>query len=138
MNINKFLFVSVASIALIACQPKHPKAPTSADNGTYQCIAATITVAGKPMAALVEWNTQTGVARLLDSAVFTSKTAGTQSSLIGWVPLGELNQVIQEVLLREQQQQQKAASSVTPSLSDSAAMPVSTSSVETHAVKSKK
>ncbi len=122
----------------MACQPKHAKTPTTADNGTYQCIAATISVAGKPMTVLVEWNTQTGVARLLDSAVFTSKTNGTQTSLIGWVPLGELNQVIQEVLLREQQQQQKAAAAPTPASVDPATTVVPSSSVETHAVKSKK
>ncbi|MBX9742329.1 MAG: hypothetical protein K2W99_02140 [Chthoniobacterales bacterium] len=136
MMINKFLFVIGTVTALVACQPNKPKA--TSENGTYQCINANITIAGKPTTVLIEWNSQTGTARLLDSAIFTSKTTGAQNVILGWVPLGELNQVIQEVLQRDQQQQKMTAPA--PALLPSTPAPALTPSlsVETHVVKPSK
>lgn len=133
--INKFLFATTTAAVLIGCQPTRHK--TTSDNGMYQCINASITIGGKPTTVLVEWNTQTGVARFLDSAIFTSKTTGAQNAVLGWVPLGELNQVIQEVLHREQQQPTTLAPTTTLPSSSSNVAPTPTS-VETQVVKPKK
>lgn len=140
MTINKFLFITAAAIGLVACEPNKNTTKNTNENGPYQCIAANITVGGKPMPVLIEWNAQTGVARFLDSAIFTSKSNGAQRTVVGWVPLGELNQVIQEVLKREQQQQQqhqKVVNAVTMP-SGAAAPTPGAPAVETHAVKSNK
>lgn len=136
MVINKFLFVAMMLAVLTACQPNTHK-PTS-ENGTYQCLNATITIAGKPTTVLIEWNTQTGVARLLDSAILTSKTTGAQNIALGWVPLGELRQVIQEVLQRDQQQQMSFPSVSPAPTNNTVSSAPANSSVETHLVKPKK
>lgn len=134
MNINKFLFV-LALLFLASCQPKNPNSTNS--NGIYQCMTANIQLAGKPTTILVEWNMQTGEARFLDSAVLNSKATGTQTVLLGWMPLKELTQVIQEVLQRDQQQQQQRTLPPPPlSLSNAVAEP--SPSPENHSLKQKK
>jgi len=104
MTFNKILFL-IAVTGLVACQPKAVRQITN--SGDFQCIAATITLGGKPVTSVVQWNTKTGMTRLLDSAVFTSKATGSQNTLVGWVPLGDLNVAVQELLNREQQVQQQ-------------------------------
>ncbi|MCX6957196.1 MAG: hypothetical protein NT164_01455 [Verrucomicrobiae bacterium] len=118
---NKNLFyslvvLSLAACALAACQPRASK--NGAGDGPFQCISATIMVAGKPTTTVVEWNEKTGMARILDSMVVTSKATGSQNVVIGWIPLGDLQGAIQEIVNRNQAMQQQApptAQSVTPS-----------------------
>lgn len=108
---NKNLFysllvLSLAACALAACQKHTPK--NGAGDGPFQCISATIMVAGKPTTTVLEWNEKTGMARILDSMVVTSKATGAQTIVIGWIPLGDLQGAIQEIVNRNQALQQQA------------------------------
>lgn len=107
-NLFSFVVVPVVIAAgVTACQPHSSK---EMSDGTFQCISATITIAGKPTTTVVEWNTKTGMTRLLDSMVVTSKATGAQNVVVGWVPLGDLQAAIQEIVSRNQAMQQQAAS----------------------------
>jgi len=129
---NKNLFYSLLVLSLVACgfvacQPRAPK--NGAGDGPFQCISATIMVAGKPTTTVVEWNEKTGMARILDSMVVTSKATGAQNIVIGWIPLGDLQGAIQEIVSRNQALQQQAPSApqnVAPAASQEA--PASASS----------
>jgi hypothetical protein len=105
-NHHLLLTISVVALALFglsACQPRDSK--NSSANGPFQCIAATITIAGKPTTTVVEWNAVTGAARLLDSMVVTSKATGAQNIVVGWISLGDLQSTINEIVNRNQAQQ---------------------------------
>ena len=70
-------------------------------------------VGGKPVATVIQWNTQTGMTRIIDSIVMTSKVTGAQNALVGWVGLNDLNAAVREAVTREQaliQQRQKQLS----------------------------
>lgn len=108
MNFKNLLALALA-LPLIACQSRTAK--NSADDNPFQCISATIMVAGKPTTTVLEWNTKTGMARILDSMVVTSKATGAQNILIGWVPLGDLQGALQEIVSRNQALQQQTPAS---------------------------
>jgi hypothetical protein len=79
------------------------------DQPTFQCISAKITIGDKQVDSVVEWNTKTGEARLLNAASFADKSTGQNGNLIGWVPLVDLQQAVQNLASQIQAQQQKAA-----------------------------
>lgn len=129
---NPFTFIIVpilTIIALTACQ-RHSK--DTANDGSFQCISATIMIAGKPTTTVVEWNSKTGMARILDSMVVTSKATGAQNVVVGWIPLGDLQSAIQEIVARNQaaQPQQPVAAQ--------SAVPASTQEAPAAAAKKKK
>ncbi len=101
-----FLVLVLAICGLAACQSRASK--NGAGDGPFQCISATIMVAGKPTTTVLEWNEKTGMARILDSMVVTSKATGAQNVVIGWIPLGDLQSAIQEIVSRNQALQQQA------------------------------
>ncbi len=129
-NLLSLLFVfTLVSSAFVACQPRNPKNGIS--EGPFQCISATIMVAGKPTTTVLEWNTKTGMARILDSMVVTSKATGSQNVVVGWVPLGDLQGAIQEIVSRNQAIQQQAppvSQNIAPASSQEASMSATTSS----------
>ncbi len=111
-NTFSFIVLFVTAVAaLTACQ-RHASRDLGND-GAFQCISATIMIAGKPTTTVVEWNTKTGMARILDSMVVTSKATGTQNVVIGWIPLGDLQNAIQEIVNRNQAAQQQATPAAT-------------------------
>lgn len=93
----------------------------SSEEPLFQCISAKITIADKQVDSVVQWNTKTGEARLLNAASFADKSSGQQGNLIGWVPLVDLQQAVQNLASQIQAQQNAAKgdtnSSVTPSAS---------------------
>ena len=100
---HSLLAVSALTLSLAAA-----KAETATnDAGTFQCIATKITIADKQVDSVVQWNTKTGEARLLNAASFADKGTGQQGNLIGWVPLTDLQQAVQN--LAQQIQSQQAA-----------------------------
>lgn len=99
------LFFLIAASALIACQPKGPK---SNDDRNFECIAANLTVGGKMLSTVIQWNTKTGTTRIIDSTTSVSKT-GEQNIAVGWIQLGDLQNAVQEMLARQQAKQQQAA-----------------------------
>ncbi|MBM3857912.1 MAG: hypothetical protein FJ390_08155 [Verrucomicrobia bacterium] len=105
-NLFSFIAIPVVIIAaLTACQRNSSRDANS--EGPFQCISATIMIAGKPTATVVQWNAKTGMARILDSMVVTSKATGAQNVVVGWIPLGDLQGAIQEIMSRNQQAMQQ-------------------------------
>lgn len=100
MKINK-LFLLVSAAALVACQPKKTN-----NDDSFQCIGATLTIGGKQVPSVIEWNTKTGAARVIDSTTLVSRS-GAQNTVIGWVPLTDLQNVVQEIIARNQAAQQQ-------------------------------
>ena len=101
MKFKNLSLLIILSAGLVACQPKTSHVSNGGD-GPFECIAATITVAGKPMTTVIQWNAKTGMARLLDTMVVTSKATGAQNIAIGWMPLGDLQASIQELIAHNQ------------------------------------
>ena len=123
------LLLVVATVALSACNRQSPEEQQAAikqavadqvkqalaDQSVYQAIPAKLTIADKQVDSVVEWNTKTGDARLRNAASFAAKATGQQGNLIGWVPLTDLNQAVQNLAAQIQQQQAKAgAPAATP------------------------
>ncbi len=106
--------ITLASLlTLIAFSLITGKSQAADDQGSFQCIAVKLTIANKEVDSVVEWNTKTGEARLLNAASFTDKTSGQQGNVIGWVPLVNLQQAVQN--LASQIQAQQSAAKTTPS-----------------------
>jgi len=105
MKIINTSLLAVACIGLAACN----KQAATVEQPLFQCIAAKITIADKQVDSVVQWNTKTGEARLLNAASFADKATGQQGNLIGWVPLVDLQQAVQNLATQIQAQQQRAA-----------------------------
>ena len=95
--------LAILSLGLAACGEK------SSDQAAFQCISAKITIADKQVDSVVQWNTKTGEARLLNAASFADKSTGQQGNLIGWVPLVDLQQAVQNLAAQIQAQQNAKA-----------------------------
>ena len=108
-NITPSLLL-LACIGLTAC---NDKTSTTVEQPAFQCISAKITIADKQVDSVVQWNTKTGEARLLNAASFADKSTGQQGNLIGWVPLVDLQQAVQN-LAQQIQSQQSAKASASP------------------------
>jgi hypothetical protein len=107
---SSLLAASFLGIALSVA--KADTAPAAGDAGTFQCIATKITIANKDVDSVVQWNTKTGEARLLNAASFADKATGQNGNLIGWVPLVNLQQAVQNLASQIQAQQAAAAKAV--------------------------
>ena len=119
---SSFTLLAAATVGLSACdkQPPAPPAPPAAPQPTFQAIAAKLTIGGKEVDSVIEWNTSTGDARLLNAASFADKSTGQQGNLIGWVPLGDLQQAVQNLASQIHAQQ---ASKAVPSPSSTPITP---------------
>jgi hypothetical protein len=89
------------SITLVSCKKQEA---ASRQESPFRCISAVVTIAGKPVNSVVQWNSATGEARLLNSASFADKATGQQGNLIGWVPLVNLQQAVQNLAAQIQSQ----------------------------------
>ena len=104
----KFFTTSLIAASALTLSLSAAKADTATNSGgTFQCIATKITIANKDVDSVVQWNTKTGEARLLNAASFADKATGQQGNLIGWVPLTDLQNAVQN--LAQQIQAQQAA-----------------------------
>lgn len=107
---NKALLLSIAgasSVFLAACgQNSAPVVDATA--APYECIAAKVTIGTNSIDTVVRYNKVNGEAQLLNAAAFASKATGAQGNIIGWVPLGDLKNAVQELMQREQAAQQQA------------------------------
>jgi len=107
---NKALLLSMAcasSVFLAACgQNSAPVVDVTA--APYECIAAKVTIGTNAIDTVVRYNKVNGEAQLLNAAAFASKATGAQGNIIGWVPLGDLKNAVQELMQREQAAQQQA------------------------------
>jgi len=115
MNKKIVPFIAAGSAVLLAsCNDK--SAPTSdASTAPYECIAAKVTIGTNAIDTVVRFNKVNGEAQLLNAASFASKATGAQGNIIGWVPLGDLKNAVEELMAREQAaQQQMPAAAATP------------------------
>jgi len=117
LSLMKFItssLLAVACLSLAACNK-----PAAKEEASFQCISTKITIADKQVDSVVQWNTKTGEARLLNAASFADKSTGQQGNLIGWVPLVDLQQAVQN-LASQIQAQQNAAKAGTNGVSPAA------------------
>lgn len=63
----------------------------------YLLAFGKVTVGGKDVETAIQWNTKTGEARMLNAASFSDKSTGKEGNLVGWVPLIDLQQAIQNL-----------------------------------------
>ena len=101
----KFITSSLLAVAILGAVVNTSKAADDATAGTFQCISTKLTIADKQVDSVVQWNTKTGEARLLNAASFADKSTGQQGNLIGWVPLTDLQQAVQNLASQIQAQQ---------------------------------
>jgi predicted xylose isomerase-like sugar epimerase len=113
-SMNKAILLPAAclsSIFLAACgQDSAPVVDVTA--APYECIAAKVTIGTNAIDTVVRFNKVNGEAQLLNAASFASKATGAQGNIIGWVPLGDLKNAVQELVQREQTMQQQAQSAL--------------------------
>jgi hypothetical protein len=102
MKISLLCLSILLCIGLVSC--KKQEASASTQKSLFCCVPAVVTIAGKPVNSVVQWNSATGEARLLNSASFADKATGQQGNLIGWVPLVNLQQAVQNLAAQIQSQ----------------------------------
>jgi hypothetical protein len=111
----KFITTSLLAASALTLSLAVAKADTATNSGgTFQCIATKITIANKDVDSVVQWNTKTGEARLLNAASFADKSTGQQGNLIGWVPLTDLQNAVQNLAQQIQSQQAARATNAAP------------------------
>lgn len=117
MKLRATLFASLAAASVLITACNNQPVQTATDTAPYECIAAKVTIGTNTVDTVVRYNKFTGEAQLLNAASFASKATGAQGNIIGWVPLGDLKNAVQELMQREQavqQQQATAAPAATP------------------------
>ena len=73
-------------------------APVNEDRAPQYLLAfGKVTVGGKEVETAIQWNTKTGEARMLNATSFSDKGTGQEGNLVGWVPLIDLQQSIQNL-----------------------------------------
>lgn len=85
------IVLGACCLILPACKKQVPQ------QQTIQCIAAKVSIGDKQMDSVIQWNVMSGEARLLNAASFSDKSTGKQGSLIGWVPLVDLQQALRNM-----------------------------------------
>ena len=111
----KFLTTSLIAASALVLTLSAAKADTATNEaGSFQCIATKITIANKDVDSVVQWNTKTGEARLLNAASFADKATGQQGNLIGWVPLTDLQNAVQNLAQQIQAQQAARGTNAAP------------------------
>ena len=116
------LLTLLAAVALVLTGCNEKSTTASVEQPTFQCISAKITIAEKQVDSVVQWNTKTGEARLLNAASFADKATGQNGNLIGWVPLVDLQQAVQN--LAQQIQAQQAARGTNETLAAPTSTPI--------------
>lgn len=111
MKYTSITLLATASLMLAAC---NDKSTTAVEQPTFQCISTKITIADKQVDSVVQWNTKTGEARLLNAASFADKATGQNGNLIGWVPLVDLQQAVQNLAQQIQAQQAARGTNAVP------------------------
>ncbi len=114
-DLMKFITSTLLAFAITATAVGTSRAADdTATAGTFQCIATKLTIADKQVDSVVQWNTKTGEARLLNAASFADKSTGQQGNLIGWVPLTDLQQAVQNLASQIQAQQAAKGTNAVP------------------------
>ncbi len=100
----RILALALPLAAISACtRPPEPPAPAP-----FECISAKLTIGTNTVDTVVRYNKFNGEAQLLNAASFASKATGAQGNIIGWVPLPDLKNAVEELVQREQAVQQQA------------------------------
>ena len=103
-------FFAATSLGFVGCNKFQP----AVEPPVYQAIAAKLTIGDKQVDSVVQWNTKTGDARLLNAASFADKSTGQQGNLIGWIPLQDLQQAVQNLASQIQAAKSAATPASTP------------------------
>ncbi|MEY3480905.1 MAG: hypothetical protein RIQ71_1680 [Verrucomicrobiota bacterium] len=107
-------FLAAGSAILLASCNDRSSSVVDVTAAPYECVAAKITIGTNAVDTVVRFNKVTGEAQLLNAASFASKATGAQGNIIGWVPLGDLKNAVEELVQREQAAQQQMPAAATP------------------------
>ena len=109
-------FLAASSAVFLAACSDQSASVVDVTAAPWECISAKVTIGTNSIDTVVRFNKVTGEAQLLNAASFASKATGAQGNIIGWVPLGDLKNAVQELMQREQaaQQQMPATAEPTP------------------------
>lgn len=115
MTMNRPAIAILSAMILGGCSDQSSKV-TDVTAAPWECISAKVTIGTNAIDTVVRYNKVNGEAQLLNAASFASKATGAQGNIVGWVPLGDLKNAVQELMAREQaaQQQIPAAPEATP------------------------
>ncbi len=69
----------------------------ASEQQSIQCIAAKVSIGDRQIDSVIQWNVVTGETRLLNAASFSDKSTGKKGSLIGWVPVVDLQQALRDM-----------------------------------------
>ncbi|MFZ0434860.1 MAG: hypothetical protein WAL87_02645 [Chthoniobacterales bacterium] len=85
------IILTACCLTLAACGRKMPEQPS------IECIPAKVSVGEKQIETVLQWNPRTGEARLLNAAPMCDQSTGKQGSMIGWVPVVDLQQSLRNL-----------------------------------------
>jgi len=115
MNKSISLLIAAGSAILLPSCTDQSSSAVDVTAAPWECIAAKVTIGTNAIDTVVRYNKVNGEAQLLNAASFASKATGAQGNIIGWVPLGDLKNAVEELVQREQAaQQQMPAAPATP------------------------
>lgn len=106
MDLSKAIVLLASVAGLTACTDRSASV-VDVTAAPWECISAKVTIGTTSIDTVVRFNKVTGEAQLLNAASFASKATGAQGNIIGWVPLGDLKNAVQELMQREQAAQQQ-------------------------------
>jgi hypothetical protein len=92
-------------LAVVSACTRPPEPPAPAP---FECVSTKLTIGTNTVDTVVRYNKFNGEAQLLNAASFASKATGAQGNIIGWVPLGDLKNAVEELVQREQAAQQQS------------------------------
>ena len=107
MNKSIFLLIAAGSAVLLPSCTDQSSSAADVTAAPWECIAAKVTIGTNAIDTVVRYNKVNGEAQLLNAASFASKATGAQGNIIGWVPLGDLKNAVEELVQREQAAQQQ-------------------------------
>ena len=67
----------------------------SANDNIYLITSGEVIIAGERIPTFIQWNTQTGEARMISNATVTDRNTGKTGNLVGWVPIVDMETAMQ-------------------------------------------
>jgi hypothetical protein len=113
MYLQKAAVVVLSATVLAGCTD-HKTPIVDGTAAPWECIAAKVTIGTNSIDTVVRYNKINGEAQLLNAASFASTATGAQGNVIGWVPLGDLRNAVEELVKREQVAQQNMPAAPAP------------------------
>jgi len=67
----------------------------STNDDVYMVTSGEMIIAGERIPTFIQWNKQTGEARMISNSTVTDRNSGKTGNLVGWIPLVDMETAIQ-------------------------------------------